>query len=192
MIEVMDEGIGKIIDKLEEHNLKEKTLVLFCSDNGGIGKIGDNGNLRGTKGTLWEGGHRVPAIAVWPGYIAPGTVTDEIVLSMDFFPTFVNLSKVATKKDFKFDGTDITRLLIEDRSLPDRSLFWKYGNQKVARYKDWKLIVDHDTTKLYDLSTDISETINLVNLEEVMVSRLSSELDLWETDVLKGVKLKTR
>ena len=191
MIEVMDEGIGNIITKLEELKLDNKTLVIFCSDNGGVRNVGNNGLLHGSKGSLWEGGHRVPAIAVWQGYIKPGSVTDETVLSMDFFPTFANLSKVEKKETYKFDGMDITRLLIEGRSLPDRTLFWKYRNQKVARLENWKLIIDHDTTKLFDLNADISETINLVNLEESIVDQLSLELNQWENEVLSGVKLKT-
>lgn len=192
MIEVMDEGIGKIIAKLDEHNLMDKTLVFFCSDNGAIADPGNNGNLRGNKGSLWEGGHRVPAIAVWPGYIKPGSITDETVMSMDMFPTFVNLSKNPTDRDYNFDGMDITRLLIEEQSLPFRTLFWKYRNQKVARNDNWKLIVDHDTTKLFDLRADISESINLVSLETRMTEQLQAELKKWEVDVLKGVKLKTK
>jgi len=136
MIEVMDEGIGKIMSTLDEHGLKENTLVIFCSDNGGLGEVANNGDLRGSKGSLWEGGHRVPAIAHWPGYIKSGTTTNEAVMSMDFFPTFVTLSKTLPENNYNFDGVDITRLLIEERSLPERSLFWKYRNQKVIRYEN--------------------------------------------------------
>ena len=192
MIEVMDEGIGKIMAKLEELKLKTNTLVIFCSDNGGIKDIGNNGKLHGTKGSLWEGGHRVPAIAVWPGYVKQGSVSNETVLSMDFFPTFVNLSKSEKNEEFDFDGVDITRLLIEGHSLADRTVFWRYGNQKSARFNNWKLIIDNDTTKLFDLGADISETINLVNLEENMTNQLEIELNQWEKEVLSGVKLKSK
>ena len=192
MIEVMDEGIGKITAKLSELKLSDKTMVFFCSDNGGIANPGNNGNLRGNKGSLWEGGHRVPAIAVWPGYIRPGTTTNETVMSMDLFPTFVNLSKRSGEQDYRFDGIDITRLLIEEQSLPYRTVFWRYRNQKVARYNNWKLIIDSDSTKLFDLGADISESINLVNLEESMTKKLKTELEQWETNVMKGVKLKTK
>lgn len=191
MIEVMDEGIGRILNRLEMLSLIDNTLVIFCSDNGGLEKVANNGNLKGSKGSLWEGGHRVPAIACWPNYIEPGTTTGELVMSMDFFPTFVNLSRAKTLYDFKFDGVDITRLLIEDKSLPDRTLFWKYRNQKVARNGNWKLLIDNDTTHLYNLDVDISEQTDLLDLENSMATELKLELDQWEKDVLKGVKLKT-
>ena len=191
MIEVMDEGVGKIMSKLEELKLNDNTLVIFCSDNGGLSEIGNNGNLRGSKGALWEGGHRVPAIAYWPRYIKAGSVSNETILSMDFFPTFVNLSKANTKQDFKFDGVDITRHLIEAKELPDRTLFWKYRNQKVARHDNWKLVMDNDTLHLYDLKTDLQEQIDLIDAEESIVSQLKIELDKWENDVAKGVKMKT-
>jgi arylsulfatase A-like enzyme len=192
MIEVMDEGIGRILNRLDMLDLINNTLVIFCSDNGGLGEVANNGILKGSKGSLWEGGHRVPAIAYWRNYIEPGTSTDEIIMSMDFFPTFVNLSKQETKHDFKFDGVDITRLLIEDKSLPDRSLFWKYRNQMVARNGEWKLLIDKDTSHLYNLNLDISEQVDLADTESSIVSQLKSELEEWEQDVIKGVKLKTK
>lgn len=192
MIEVMDEGIGQIFQKLEYMGLKENTLVIFCSDNGGLKEIASNGVLKGSKGSLWEGGHRVPAIAWWPGYIEPGSVTNQTVLSMDFFPTFANLTKNENKPDVSFDGVDITRLLIEENSLPDRTLFWKYRDQKVARSDEWKLLVDRDTARLYNLEDDIYEKIDLADEEENIVSQLKMELEIWEKDVSLGVKLRTK
>jgi arylsulfatase len=111
---------------------------------------------------------------------------------MDFFPTFVNLSKADTLHQFKFDGVDITRLLIENKPLPDRSLFWKYRSQKVIRNGKWKLLIDNDTTHLYNLSLDISEQNDLEKSENSIVSQLKLELEKWEQDVSKGTKLKTR
>ena len=192
MIEVMDEGIGKIVYKLYELGLSENTLLIFCSDNGGIYEIGNNGDLKGNKGSLWEGGHRVPAIAWWPGYIKSGTYTNATVMSMDFFPTFINLSKMETEQEFDLDGVDITRLLIEGHTLPERSLFWKYRNQKAIRQNDWKLIVDHDTAKLFNLKQDISEKHDLSEVERTLAVQLKAELDQWEKDVLENVELKTR
>lgn len=190
MIEAMDEGIGKMIKKLEELQLNEKTLVFFCSDNGGLDQIANNGNLRGSKGSLWEGGHRVPAIAWWPGNIEAGSVSSETVMSMDLFPTFVNLSKMKTNN--KFDGVDISRLLLEQIDLPDRSVFWKYRKQKVIRSKNWKLIVENDTSRLYNLWEDIAEQKDLAKSEKSLVSELKLELDSWEKDVSAGVKMITK
>ncbi len=191
MIEVMDEGIGKIMKKLEELKLKEKTLVIFCSDNGGLRGFADNGNLRGYKGSLWEGGHRVPAIACWPGVIEAGRITDETVLSMDFFPTIVHLSKSTTVPDVSFDGTDITQLLFDDNDLPDRTVFWKYGDQRTARKGNWKLLVEKDTTYLFNLKNDISEEINMINIQPGLADELKQELIAWEKEVMQGIELRT-
>lgn len=192
MIEVMDEGIGRIMSKLEELKLKNKTIVIFCSDNGGLREVANNGNLRGNKGSLYEGGHRVPAIAYWPGYIKAGSITNETVLSMDFFPTFINMTKEKSDLKFNFDGVDITRLLIEEKSLTDRSVYWKYRKQKVVRHDEWKLLVENDTSYLYNLTDDLSEEIDLVKLEESIASQLKLELEDWEQDVMQGVKMRTK
>jgi arylsulfatase A-like enzyme len=192
MIEVMDEGIGKIMTTLDELELSDKTMVIFCSDNGGLGEVADNGGLRGSKGRLWEGGHRVPAIVRWPGYILPSSVSHEIVLSMDFLPTFANLSKTFTNENYRFDGIDITRHLIEEKPLPERTVYWRYRDQKVARYKEWKLIVDKDSIHLYDLAEDLSEEVDLVNLADEVVQQLQQDLSEWEADIDRGIELRTQ
>ncbi len=172
MVEAMDEGIGRIVTLIDSLGLHGKTMIFFCSDNGGVKELGDNGDLRGNKGTLWEGGHRVPAIAWWPGNIEAGTINNETVMSMDLFPTFVNLSKFHSEELPDFDGTDITRLLLEGRSLPERTLFWKYRNQAVARQGDWKLILDSDSIYLFNLARDIGEQTNLADEEEELAAAL--------------------
>lgn len=192
MIEVMDEGVGKIVQKLHEVKLADNTLVIFCSDNGGLEGYADNGNLRGSKTSLWEGGHRVPAIAYWPGYIRAGTATDETVMSMDFFPTFITLSKSTIEPPVSLDGIDITPLLLEDESLADRTVFWKYRTQKAARNDQWKLLVDQDSTYLFNLDKDISEQNNLFQFNSAKVEEMLKQLVRWEEDVMSGVKQKTR
>ena len=191
MIEVMDEGVGRIIQKLEELKLSEKTLVIFCSDNGGKKGYADNGELRGFKGSLWEGGHRVPAIVSWPGKIQAGSKNNELVMSMDFFPTIVNLSQSLIMPETAFDGTDLTYLLLDGSSLEERTVFWKYRKQKVARRGKWKLMAEQDSIHLFNLNTDISEKANLINIQTGIADQLNSELQTWETDVMRGVKLKT-
>jgi arylsulfatase A-like enzyme len=192
MIEVMDEGIGRIFTKLEELNIHEKTLVIFCSDNGGLQGYADNGPLRGFKGSLWEGGHRVPAIAWWPGTIEAGGKTDATVMSMDFFPTFVKLSKSQVEPEATLDGLDISELLLEGWELPERTLFWKYRDQKVARRGNWKLLAEEDTTYLFNLENDISEQINMISIQPGKMNELKQELDTWQINVLNGVELRTK
>ncbi len=191
MIEVMDEGIERILRKLDELRLREKTLIFFCSDNGGYKGISNNGIFRDFKGSLWEGGHRVPAIANWPGTIKPGSITNQTVMTMDLFSTFVNLSKSTLQTPNKLDGLDITRLLLEQKKLPDRTLFWKYRNQKSARRSEWKLLIEQDSVRLFNLRNDPGEQIDLSNQEISIVSELKKSLEEWESDVMKGVNLRT-
>jgi arylsulfatase A-like enzyme len=86
MIEALDAGVGKIVEAVKQLGLAKRTLIFFTSDNGAYRWVGSNLPCRGQKGDLWEGGHRVPAIAYWPGKIKAGSITDETVLTMDLFP----------------------------------------------------------------------------------------------------------
>ncbi len=90
MIEEMDKGVGEIVTTLRRCGLEQNTLIFFFSDNGAM-KYGSNGPLHGFKGSLWEGGHRVPAIAYWPGKIAPGQTSNQTTISLDLFPTMIAL-----------------------------------------------------------------------------------------------------
>jgi len=97
MIEILDESVGSIVTELRNHHLEENTLLIFCSDNGPqVNFFTASGPLRGRKGSMYEGGHRVPCIASWPSKIPLGQTSDHQVMTMDFFPTFVKLSGTAT------------------------------------------------------------------------------------------------
>ncbi|NJN27948.1 MAG: sulfatase-like hydrolase/transferase [Cyclobacteriaceae bacterium] len=191
MIEIMDEGVGQVHQLLENYGLLDKTLILFCSDNGGLKSVADNGTLRGAKGSLWEGGLRVPAIAHWQDHIPAGTVNDELVMSMDLFPTIANLSKTKDPSLPPMDGTDITRMLIEGKALENRTVFWRYRNQKAAINMPWKLIIVQDTLHLYNLNEDISELKDLAETESSIANQLKSELEKWEQNIAWGTKLQT-
>ena len=94
MIEVLDESVGTVTEALRKNHLETNTLVIFCSDNGAAAPRGfaANGRLQGRKGSMYEGGHRVPFIASWPGVIAAGTTNSATVMTMDLFPTFAKLA----------------------------------------------------------------------------------------------------
>ena len=143
MVEVMDEGIGKILERLETLKLAENTLVVFVSDNGAEQNYGHNGDLRGWKTNLFEGGIRVPGLAWWPGHIAPAT-SDNPVMSFDWMPTFLALARANTPDGLELDGQNISSLLLEGTPLPDRPLFWRYRKQKVVQDAGWKLLVDQE------------------------------------------------
>ena len=191
MVEVMDENIGKIIEVLKNAHLTKNTLVFFCSDNGGVKNYGPhNFPLHGWKGQLYEGGHRVPAIAWWPGKIQAGMRSDETIMSMDIFPTFLDLARGTMPKGL--DGISFKKVLFSKGDLPERCLFWRFHHVKAIRQGNWKLIVSEtkaskNHVELYNLKDDISETKNLAGNNPDLVKRLQKKLDEWEKEVTKGV-----
>lgn len=182
MIEVMDEGVGQIIRTVKERGLDKNTLIFFCSDNGGDPPWGSNGNLRGHKGRLWEGGHRVPAIARWPGRIKPGH-TSQLAMSMDIFPSLLNICNVSQKPPRPLDGVDLSPLLFEQENLATRAVFWRFKNQRVARQGPWKLLVQDGQRHLFNLYKDVDEANNLAGIHPDIVDNLIYLLSEWEKDV---------
>jgi arylsulfatase A len=192
MVESMDDGIGKIIKTLKDLKLQENTLVIFTSDNGGyidyktggFENISSNGPLRGQKTDIYEGGHRVPAIAYWPGKIKPGLVNDEMVMTMDMYPTFSKLAGASYPDNLHPDGINILPLLLENQKLPDRNLYWKIRNKRALRKKEWKLcLIDKNPPELFNLSEDIGETNNVSSRHPDLVKSLLAEYNSWERDI---------
>ncbi len=196
MVQEMDTGVGEIIATLRRLGLAENTFVFFCSDNGGT-REGNNGPLNGTKGTVWEGGHRVPGIAWWPGKIKPGT-TSETALTMDLLPTMLALAQVSAPRDHKLDGVSLASLLLAGRPLPARTLFWGHSQRYAVRQGPWKLVVNQaapDDTKakkksagtpstaLFHLDQDLGEKTNLTAREPARVAQLEAALADWRKDV---------
>ncbi|WP_414661475.1 sulfatase-like hydrolase/transferase [Horticoccus sp. 23ND18S-11] len=181
MIEAADASVGRVIALLEELALREKTLVFVCSDNGAYAWVGSNGPLRGQKGDLTEGGHRVPAIANWPGRIAPRQVRTETVLTMDLLPTLAAVA--GTRSPDTVDGVDLSGLLFRNEALPARTLFWCDAQQKAVRRGPWKLVVTGETAALYDLRSDLGEQRDLAASVPERLRDLSLALAAWERDV---------
>ncbi len=197
MIEAMDEGVGRIVETVRRLGLERKTFIFFCSDNGGA-KPRSNRPLAGQKGTLWEGGHRVPAIAYWPGRIKPGTVTHQTAMTMDLLPTMAAIAGASLAPGLKLDGVDLLPMLERGRKLPKRTLFWRFGKQKAVRRGPWKLLVNPkgrkqrgkgggETVHLYNLSDDLGERKDLAAAEPERVRTLQADLAAWEKDVTTGV-----
>ncbi len=188
MVEVMDEGVGSIMQALRKHNLEENTLVIFLSDNGAE-SFGHNGPLRGQKTTLYEGGHRVPAIAYWKGQINPRTSSDP-VMSMDWLPTLLTIAHASAPSEATFDGVDLSSYLLNQQALAERPLFWRYRGQKVVRRGAWKLLITPTDTALYQLEDDLQETTNQYASHPRLANELHSLLAKWE-DTLHETALKT-
>lgn len=180
MVEIMDENIGRIFDQLKELHLDENTFVLFCSDNGAT-KEGSNGNLKGFKSSLWEGGHRVPAIAWYPSKIEAGKETSSIVLSMDVLPTLTSVANIST--DINFDGVDFSKILFSKKKLTARPVFWRYRNQWVARKGDWKYLKSKHKEYLFNLKKDVQEQMNLKDSNPEKLKQLKSLLRDWGVEM---------
>ncbi len=182
VIGVLDDSVGAVIAELRKHQLESNTLVIFGSDNGPAPPNGfaANGNLRGKKNTLYEGGHRVPFIAAWPGKIAAATTCDEPLMSMDLLPTLAKIAGAPLPAERKFDGVDILPLLKSARTEAPRVLHWQSGDDWAVRRGAWKLIGQGlKPLTLVNLHNDIGETDNLLAREPALAEELRKAHTQW-------------
>jgi len=180
MVKIMDENIGRVFKRLEELGLKKNTFVFFCSDNGAT-NLGSNGNLNGYKTSLWEGGHRVPAIAWYPGKIKPGTTAESPVLSMDVLPTLLSIAGIT--REIKFDGKDFSEILFSQNNLKERPLFWRYRNQWAVRKGDWKYLKIKEEEFLFNLKYDLQESTNLKEKHPDKIEEFKKLLSDWKKEM---------
>ncbi|WP_435893237.1 sulfatase [Oceaniferula spumae] len=192
LIVSLDDNVGKILKAIKDNGIEDNTLVIFTNDNGGQTATGaDNGKLKGKKGSLWEGGVRVPWAMRWPAKIKPGSVIDEPVISMDILPTVVEMSGAKVQDDWKLDGHSILPLMTgEKESLPERTLHWRQHGSKGSislRQGKWKLIHNRgeqgSAPELYDLSKDIGESNNLASQNPDVVKSLGEKMAAWESQM---------
>jgi arylsulfatase A-like enzyme len=174
---LMDDAIGEALGALRESGQVERTLVFFFSDNGG--PLAPNGSynapLRAAKGTVYEGGVRVPFLIAWPGKIAAGGTDDRPVSSIDVFATALA-------------AAGAPYLTGEKTGAPHERLFWRNGQLRAVREGRWKLVhLPKQAPELYDLSTDLSETTDLAAKHPVEVARLSAVLDGWDRELIEPV-----
>ena len=186
MMESMDTSIDRIVRKINSLGLEKETFIFFCSDNGPTGP-GSNGPLKGKKGSLWEGGHRVPGIAYWPSKIRPGTVTNETALTMDLLPTLASLAGLSPPTTLKLDGVDLLPLMVGEQPLSERSLFWRFKNDCAIRKGPWKLI-NGESQSLFHLDDDIGETTNIIRKEQERGKSLEQELMNWSRKISVGIE----
>jgi len=199
MLAAVDEAIGQIIAALEEKGLRQDTLIIFSSDNGGPnpGKVTMNTPLRAGKGTLYEGGIRVCAFANWPGKIPSGAVIREPLHAVDWYPTLLKLAGASAQQKLALDGLDIWPVLTQGAKSPHDAILHAgmQPGRAAVRAGDWKLLLnarepndeetpDGDATsadhvELYNLAEDIGETRNLAALHPEKVGELRSRLDAF-------------
>ena len=183
MLEEMDKGIGEILAAVKSNGMAERTLVFFFSDNGAIG-AGSNKPFRGGKFSHFEGGHRVPAVAWWPGKIKPNTKTGELVVAMDLLPTFARLAETKLPESRKLDGKDLTGLLLHGEPIGKRKIFFGYEPKLGTAMRDgnWKMIVKQDDVKLFDLSKDIGERKNVAGDYPERARKMKAEIEQWKKE----------
>jgi len=190
VIECLDWSTGRILDTLRQLDLDRRTIVIYTSDNG-PGPGASALPLRGRKLTTYEGGLRVPCIAWGPGFVAGGRVCRELVTSMDFYPTFANLSGARLPSDRVIDGRDIGLLLAEpDKAKSPHDAFFYHGNlgELVAvRSGKWKLFLNPQPV-LYNLEEDIDEQHNVVKGNAAIVRELRDKAIAFQEDMCRNMR----
>ncbi len=194
MVAAVDDSVGVLLDKLEELKIKENTVVIFFSDNGGLstlGRIGPGCNkpLRAGKGWLYEGGIREPTIISAPGITKPGSISKKPIISMDFFPTILDLAGLPLHPELHVDGNSLLEQLKGDDS-GERTLHWHYPHYHGSTWKpgaairegNWKLIefYHYNNFELYDLSNDLGEQNDLSKSNPHKAKELRAKLNKWQ------------
>ena len=205
MIESVDRGVGRIVEKLEALGLTDETVIVFTSDNGGLGgyasagiehsrNVTDNHPLKGGKGQLYEGGIRVPTFVVWPGVTEAGAVSDVPVIGVDFYPTLLDIAEVEPRPGQVLDGESLVPLLRGD-DLEREALYWFFpayleaygpsglrtGPAAAIRRGSDKLIwfFEDDRLELYDLAADVGERRDLAEAQPERAAALHALLEAW-------------
>ena len=188
MIEAMDSAIGRILSKLDELKIADDTLVVFTSDNGAFGGVGDNRPLRQEKGYLYEGGIRVPLIVRWPGRTKAGSVCSTPTISMDFYPTLLDVAGADLLPNDTRDGLSLLPLL-HGNEIEREAICFHYPNYafhqgnrlgSAIRMGRFKLINFYDgKSELYDLKSDISESTDIIEKDPKQAETMFRELADW-------------
>jgi arylsulfatase A-like enzyme len=180
MLNHMDEGIGRLFDALKAAGAGENTLVVFTSDNGGE-RFSDTWPFVGKKMDLLEGGIRVPLLATWPAVVAPGGVTSQIAVTMDWVATFLAAAGVKPHRDYPLDGLDLAPVLRSPAATVHRELYWrmKYRKQRAVRSGDWKYLSMDGYEYLFNLARDGRERANLARREPARLEALRAKYEAW-------------
>jgi arylsulfatase A-like enzyme len=198
MTTCMDAGIGRIVQALRDRGMRDKTLIVFSSDNGGPINLGaTNGHLRAGKGTLYEGGVRVAAFAHWPGVLEPETIVQHPLHMVDWYPTLLKLAGASLEQALPIDGQDAWPTLVQGQPLPRAEILHNITPSSGAiRVANWKLVVrspgdsgvgegggpaakEPKQVELFDLLADPSEKQNLAEEQPAKVRELRARLEAY-------------
>jgi len=180
MIHHMDEGIGWVVQALGEAGQLDNTLIVFTSDNGGE-RFSDNWPLVGGKMDLTEGGIRVPWIAHWPAVIAPGTVSAQHCMTMDWSATLLDVAGAQAAPQYPLDGVSLRDVLQDPNYRFERPLFWRMNHrqQRAMRQGSWKYLRVDGHDYLFDLTQDARERANLAKRDPERLARMRQDWEDW-------------
>jgi arylsulfatase A-like enzyme len=185
ILERADQGVGRILATLDTLGLRQNTIVIFTNDNGGEW-LSRNAPLFHHKGSVWEGGIRVPAIIRWPGHIPAGKASSQVGITMDLTASILAVTGTAVPAEARLDGVNLLPIL-EGRSPEiERTLFWRVkgaASQQAVRSGDWKLVIDGPRPMLFNLRSDVGERTNLIGARSDIARRLQPLLTAWQSDV---------
>ena len=181
MVDVLDANVGRLLDALEASGLRDDTLIFFVGDNGGATEAGaDNGVLTGSKGSLWEGGIRVPFVASWPARWPQGVRFDPMVSNLDIAATAMAMTGVSAATGPTLDGANLDPFVRGERvDAPHEALFWRWGKDYAVRSGDMKLVGSGSSARLYDLGGDPEETTDLMPRMADKANQLGTVWNDW-------------
>jgi arylsulfatase A-like enzyme len=189
MLERADQGVGEVLAALEQRGLTNHTIVVFTNDNGGEW-LSRNAPFFHRKGTLWEGGIRVPLILRWPGELPAGVISPQVAITMDITASILAAAGARRPAGYRPGGIDILPILRGEAPLLERTVFWRSAGadrqQRAVRSGHWKLLVDGGRLLLVDLSVDPGERTDLAARHPELVVRLRRLLAGWEAEVDQG------
>ena len=186
ILENADQGVGRILAALDRNGIAANTLVIFTNDNGGEW-LSRNAPLYHRKGTLWEGGIRVPLILRWPGRLPANRTSGQVAITMDVTRSILAATGTALPAGYLPDGVDILPMISGQSAVSDRLLFWRIvrteRQQKAVRSGHWKMLVDGGQYLLFDLRDDPGERHDLAALHTDLIVKMKAQLAEWEKDV---------
>ena len=188
IVQAMDTQIGRVLRALEAHGLRESTIVVFTSDNGGE-RFSDTWPFSGIKTELLEGGLRVPAVMCWPARLPAGIDCDQVTATMDWLPTLLAAAGTAPDPAYPSDGMDLLPVLEKHAAVRDRMLFWRYkwNDQAAMRDGDFKYLKIHDNTFLFDVVRDPRERANLQARLPEVYARMTAAWQAWNETMLPTI-----
>jgi len=188
ILEDLDKSVGEVLDTVNELGLAQNTLVFFWSDNGDVRMSPVERPYRGGKFSQYEGGHRIPAVAWWPGRIKADTRSDAFLVGFDLFPTLTDIAGISKDNPANLDGTSARDAILHQKPMAARDIFFGYEPKLGTgmRHGDWKMILKGDDVQLYNLGNDLKETTNVAPDNPDVVAFMRQAIERFKQTVTPG------